>query len=41
VLVDLATMARAKNKNQEFAVIDFIDDAVVACSNSPFAFATN
>jgi hypothetical protein len=35
--VYLATMSDSENENDQLVVVDFIDDAVVACSYSPFA----
>ncbi len=40
-LVDLSTVARAKDKNKKLLFMNFVDDSVVARPNPPLARTTN
>lgn len=39
--IHLTTVSCAKNEHHKFAIVNFIDDAIVASSHSPFAPATH
>lgn len=40
-LVHLATVPHSKNEHQKFAIANFVNDAIVAGTYSPFARASN
>jgi hypothetical protein len=39
--VYVATMADSENEDDQAVVVDFVDDAVVACSHAPLARPTS